>query len=39
VNYYVGQANGYIGAARNSMQEAIALERQTFIGQQGQITS
>lgn len=39
LNYYIGQANYYIGLARNSMQEAIDLERQTFIGQQGQISS
>ena len=36
-NYYVGQANSYILLARSSMQEAISLERQTFIGQQGQV--
>lgn len=35
--YYAGQANMYIGLARASREEAIALERKTFIGQQGQI--
>ncbi len=37
-NYYVGKANSYILLARNNMQEAIGLERQTFIGQQGQVS-
>jgi hypothetical protein len=34
-NYYVNQANYYIGLAVNSRQQAIALENETFIGQQG----
>jgi hypothetical protein len=34
-NYYVEQANNYITQAVNSREEAIALENETFVGQQG----
>ena len=34
-NYYVDQANNYIGLAVSSRDQAIALENETFIGQQG----
>ena len=34
-NYYVDQANNYISLAVSSRQQAIGLENNTFIGQQG----
>jgi hypothetical protein len=37
-NYYVSQANYYIGLAKACKEEAEALEGRTFIGQQGRVT-
>ncbi|WP_174591101.1 hypothetical protein [Methanocella conradii] len=36
-NYYVSQANYYLGLAKACKAEAEELERRTFIGQQGQV--